>query len=173
VYLAEDGPSQWPHVTTQSVPSPCASEQGLNPKQSRLVANGVPKQSLPPVTVTDVQSDDDSMSFHVDRVRVPVLVRISYFPNWKASGAQGPWRVSPNLMVVIPTSNDVHLHYGHTSIELGSAGLSIVGVAALVWVWRRGDIEFPVTPATGDALLLEWEDSQDDAAREDEAGAAQ
>ncbi len=39
----------------------------------------------------------------------PVLVKVSYFPNWHASGADGPWRVTPNLMVVVPTSHDVTL----------------------------------------------------------------
>ena len=36
-------------------------------------------------------------------IGVPVLVKISYFPRWHATGATGPYRVSPNLMVVIPT----------------------------------------------------------------------
>ena len=47
---------------------------------------------------------DDRVSFTVDKIGVPVLVKVSYFPNWEASGARGPWRVAPNLMVVIPTS---------------------------------------------------------------------
>jgi hypothetical protein len=173
VYLAEDGPSQWAHVGADSVPSPCASEQSVASKTERVVAADVPRQTLQPVTVTNITTDDDSMSFHVDHVGVPVLVRTSYFPNWEATGAQGPWRVSPNLMVVIPTRNDVHLHYGRSTIELGSTGLSIVGLVGLVWVWRRGDVEFPVTPATADALFLEWEDSQDDVQGEDEGDPAQ
>ena len=35
----------------------------------------------------------------------PVLVKVSYFPNWEASGAEGPYRVTPNLMVVVPTEH--------------------------------------------------------------------
>ena len=30
--------------------------------------------------------------------------RSSYFPNWEVKGAEGPYRVTPNLMVVIPTT---------------------------------------------------------------------
>jgi hypothetical protein len=173
VFLAESGPSKWQHTTAKSVPSPCASEQAISAATPRLVATDATAQPLPPVTVTNISSDDDSVSFHVDQLNVPVLVRVSYFPNWKASGAEGPWRVSPNLMVVIPTSHDVHLHYGRSPLELGAMGLSIVGLAGLVWVWRRGDVEFPVTPAAVDALLLEWEDSQDGGDRDDEHDAAQ
>ena len=55
----------------------------------------------------------------------------SYFPNWKVSGAEGPYRVAPNFMVVVPTSNDVKLTYGLTKYDwLGRIGtlLGIVGV---------------------------------------------
>ena len=40
-----------------------------------------------------------------------MLVKMSYFPRWHVSGATGPYRVSPNEMVVIPTSKDVSLTY--------------------------------------------------------------
>ena len=68
--------------------------------------------------VSNITTDDDRISFDVDKVGVPVLVKVSYFPNWQASGAEGPWRVAPNLMVVIPTSEHVSLHYGRTPIDL-------------------------------------------------------
>jgi hypothetical protein len=37
------------------------------------------------------------------------VVKISYFPRWHAIGATGPYRVSPNLMAVVPTVKDVSL----------------------------------------------------------------
>ena len=52
--------------------------------------------------MTNVSWSDESISFDVDQVGVPVLVRVSYFPNWKATGADGPYRVAPNFMVVVP-----------------------------------------------------------------------
>jgi hypothetical protein len=70
-----------------------------------------------------------------------VLVRASYFPNWKVSGAQGPYRVAPNFMVVVPTSNDVKLTYGLTKYEwLGRLGtlLGIVGVGLLI-AWKGAE----------------------------------
>ena len=63
--------------------------------------------ALPEVTVTNVDIRDQSLSFDVDRIGVPVLVRVSYFPNWNASGADGPWRIGPNMMVVVP--QDTHV----------------------------------------------------------------
>ena len=67
----------------------------------------------------------------MSHVGTPVLVKVSYFPNWHASGADGPWRVTPNLMVVVPTSHDVTLTYGSsTAGDLGLAA-TLIGVVAL------------------------------------------
>ncbi len=86
----------------------------------------------PTTTVSDVVQTDSSISFHVDRIGTPVEVRVSYFPNWKATGADGPWRSAPNLMVVVPTSHDVTLHYGSSpSDEIGQV-ISLVSLAAAV-----------------------------------------
>jgi uncharacterized membrane protein len=86
---------------------------------------------VPSTRVSAITQTDSSISFHVSRVGTPVLVKVSYFPNWHASGAAGPWRVTPNLMVVVPTSHEVTLSYGSsTANELGIA-LTIVGIVAL------------------------------------------
>lgn len=96
---------------------------------------------LPAVKVTDTKVGLQSISFHVSRVGVPVLVKISYFPRWHATGASGPYRVSPNLMVVVPTSNDVSMVYGSTTmLTLGniiSDATAVVGLLALLFYIRR------------------------------------
>ena len=93
---------------------------------------------LPAVTVSDVHATDDQVSFHVSRTGVPVLVRVSYFPSWHATGAQGPWRSEPNLMVVVPTAHDVTLTYGMSGPDKLGLVLSVLGVLVfLVLVWRR------------------------------------
>ena len=66
---------------------------------------------------------------------------MSYFPNWHASGADGPWRVTPNLMVVVPTSHDVTLTYGVLGRRLLGLVATLIGLAALVGLF--------VVPAVG------------------------
>jgi hypothetical protein len=75
---------------------------------------------LPKVNVTNIKaaslgnSKDEkpgTLSFTVDKVGVPVLVKMSYFPNFVASGAKGPYRLSDNMMVVIPTQKNVTIQY--------------------------------------------------------------
>jgi uncharacterized membrane protein len=130
----------------------------------------LPKRDLPAVTVSDVESGDDFVRFKVSRTGVPVLVKTSYFPNWRADGAQGPWRVTPNLMVVVPTEKEVSLHYGRTSAEYTGMFLSLLGLVGLVLLarWRpaplsttdekadeaEGDLESDDQPEEEPAPLL-------------------
>ncbi len=80
-------------------------------------ARFTPKKPLKAVTVSNIESGDDTVSFDVSEPGVPVLVKTSYFPNWQVKGAKGPWRASPNLMVVVPTGTHVSLHYGRTGVD--------------------------------------------------------
>ena len=96
-----------------------------------------PAHPLPSVTVSKVKTTNDSVSFHVSRTGVPVLVSMSYFPAWHASGAVGPWRAEPNLMVVVPTSHDVTLTYGTTNAGQAGLVLTVVGVIVVVILIRR------------------------------------
>ncbi len=98
--------------------------------------DGAPR-ALAPVEITDVVEEVDSLSFHVDEIGVPVVVRSSFFPNWEVSGAEGPYRLAPNMMVVIPTEHDVKLTYGLTSWDWLGRILTLAGVVGLVWLFRR------------------------------------
>ncbi|HLF40065.1 MAG TPA: hypothetical protein VI854_01195, partial [Acidimicrobiia bacterium] len=113
--LAADGPSSWVRAEPDA-------------------ARGVARRPLPEVEVTGIRSGDDWVSFEVSRPGVPVLVKTSYFPNWQADGARGPYHVTPNLMVVVPTEREVSLHYGRTPVDfagLGGTALGVLGVVAL------------------------------------------
>jgi hypothetical protein len=85
--------------------------------------------TLPSVTVSHVTVGLQTLSFHVSRIGVPMLVKISYYPRWHVTGAKGPFRVSPNLMVVVPTSRTVELDY--TSTAALSAGNIVSDVTVI------------------------------------------
>jgi hypothetical protein len=102
-------------------------------------ARALPVRALPPVTVSRVRQTRTGVSFHVSRPGVPVLVKVSYFPNWQVSGAAGVYRSTPNFMVVVPTSHDVRLRYSTTTAEWLGRLLTLVGLAGLaaLVVWGR------------------------------------
>lgn len=140
---ADGGPESWQRIDVQ-------------PDLSRRVVEGdpggpnvdivVPSQAiepvaLPPVAVSDVVMGEQSLSFGVDQVGVPVLVKVSYFPNWEVSGAEGPWRIGPNMMVVVPTDTTVEMTYGRSATDVLMWLLTLAGVG-LCFLWRRqGDVQ--------------------------------
>ena len=97
--------------------------------------------ALPPVKVTGIKATTDQIRFHVDRTGVPVLVKTSYFPNWHAQGATGPWRAEPNLMVVVPTAHDVTLSYGSSGADKLGDVLTVAGLVAVVALLRRRTVQ--------------------------------
>ena len=92
--------------------------------------------ALPTGAVTDVVLEDHRVSFTTTAVGVPHLVKVSYFPNWRASGADGPYRAAPSLMVVVPTQEEVVLEFVRTWDEYMGAALTLASLGGLVW-WAR------------------------------------
>jgi hypothetical protein len=108
-WLVEEGPDDWPRVGDDL--------EGLG---SRPVAGGG--------AVSDVIVDDHRISFRTTAVGVPHLVKVSFFPNWTAEGADGPYRAAPALMVVVPTEENVSLEFRSTWAEQVGMALSIGGI---------------------------------------------
>ena len=97
-------------------------------------------ERITPVTVSDVQRSVDEISFRVSAPGRPVLIRESYYPNWKVHGAKGPYRIAPNLMVVVPTGERVRLEYGLTTADWVGRILTLLGLVGLFLLgfWRGG-----------------------------------
>jgi len=103
-------------------------------------ANRIRQETLDPVQVSEVEMGDQSLSFRVDRPGVPVLVKVSYFPNWSVEGGDGPWRIGPNMMVVVPTDEVVTMRYEQSKRDYVFYFLTIVGLGLCV-LWRvRGSV---------------------------------
>ena len=115
-------------------------------------AEKVITRPLPKTTVGSIVEKVDSISFHVSRVGVPVVVKTSFFPNWKAHGARGPWRLAPNLMVVVPTGHDVRLTYGETTGDRAGRVLTVAGLLGIVALARVRPFADPVPEPQSDSV---------------------
>jgi hypothetical protein len=121
------GPEDWPRIQTLEA----------RPDTPLRPAPGV---------VSDIVIEPHRISFTTEAVGLPHVVKISYFPNWRATGADGPWRATPSLMVVVPTDDQVVIEFVDTWAESIGKVLTVVGLGAVVVMtvlWKRRR----VTPA--------------------------
>ncbi|MCH1614468.1 MAG: hypothetical protein L7S47_02040, partial [Acidimicrobiales bacterium] len=126
VPIADDGPEAWPRVPVEEI-------DGLT---SALRFGNQSSRKLESLKITEVSVSNEEISFEVDEVGIPVIVKTSYFPNWSASGADGPFRITPNWMVVIPSEDKVELRYGRTSVENFGLLLTVLGILVLAVMKR-------------------------------------
>lgn len=125
-WVVAGGPEQWPRIESISE----------RPDEELFAPAGA---------VSDIVVEDHRISFTTDAIGVPHVVKISYFPNWTAHGADGPWRAAPSLMVVVPTERNVELIFEDTWAESGGKVFTLLGAIGLIaggvfaWTRRRAD----------------------------------
>ena len=138
---ASSGPADWPRVDREVVEryeAPDTRLAGSIGTDDPTLATLLPEQAIEQqVTVSNVETDVDLISFSVDQIGTPVLVRSSFFPNWKAEGAEGPFRVAPNFMVVVPTDTNVELRFSRNATDWTAIALTAAGAILLIAVGRN------------------------------------
>jgi hypothetical protein len=83
----------------------------------------------------------ESLTVTTSRVGHPLLVKTSFHPRWRAEGADGPYLVSPALMLIVPRQPTVRLVYARTGADHLGLALSVAAVllaiAQRMWTARR------------------------------------
>jgi 6-pyruvoyl-tetrahydropterin synthase related domain len=102
-----------------------------------------PRVPLPDDVAVQATLGDEEIRIHTSRPGHPLLVKVSWHPRWRAEGADGPWLVSPALMLVIPRQADVRLVYGRNWADgLGALGtLGALLLCVVLWRRRRASVE--------------------------------
>jgi hypothetical protein len=134
-----DGPTEWQQIDVEADIDRKIGEEGQPGRQVDIV---IPKESIrqtavEPTQVSNVVIGTESVSFTVDKVGTPVLIKVSYFPNWKVKGAQAVYRAAPNMMVVVPTEKNVSLSYEPSRLDRSSYLLTFLGLVLVVFMFRR------------------------------------
>jgi len=141
---ADDGPASWQRIDAVVDVSRQEGVPGGPGRRVDVVVPGEPieRVELPSIEVSNVVIDQNSIEFDVDQVGVPVLIRVSYFPNWSVTGADAVYRVAPNAMVVVPSSEHVSLSFGRTGLDWVTVLLSLAGIGLCIRWRREGDASF-------------------------------
>ena len=113
VPITQSGSSSWPKASLTALPQQTGTE---------------------PAGVFDIRLNDGRVTFSVQKVGKPVVVRLSAFPGWSVVGAEGPYRATANYMVVVPTSTTVTLTKGRTTIDWIAIISALLGLGLAVGV---------------------------------------
>jgi hypothetical protein len=99
----------------------------------------LPRVALPPAPEVRETIGPDRIEIQTSG-RGPLLIKISYHPNWRVEGAERVHLAAPAFMLVYPTADRVVLTYGQTWPNyLGQALTILAGLCLLLNLpWLRG-----------------------------------
>jgi hypothetical protein len=97
-----------------------------------------PEVPLPGGVRVSATVEDERITITTNRPGHPLLVKVSYHPRWRAEGADGPYLISPALMMVVPRQETVRLVYaGRAASDVLGLGLSVGALAAIALAVHR------------------------------------
>ena len=94
-------------------------------------------QSLPRIPINkpcDVSEEirEEEIIIRTSAPGIPLLIKVSYHPNWKVEGADKVYLASPSFMLIYPNQEEVRLYFGKTFWNYLGNALTIFGVAIII-----------------------------------------
>jgi len=98
---------------------------------------GVPSAVLPRIPVgrtcsVSEEIRDEEIIITTSDPSVPLLIKVSYHPNWKVEGADRIYLASPSFMLIYPNRADVRLSFGRTVWDYLGYALTGIGILILI-----------------------------------------
>jgi hypothetical protein len=91
-----------------------------------------------PVSVTS-NLGSETIDIETADLSRPLLIKVSYHPNWQVTGADKVYLVSPCFMLIFPSSHKIHLSFEYGFLGHLGVGLTLLGMilAATTPLWYR------------------------------------
>ncbi len=82
----------------------------------------------------------EQIEIETSEIGHPLLIKVSYHPNWRVTGAERIYMVSPSFMLIFPTEKNVRLSFEPGAPSIVGGCLSILGlllaVSSPLWLKR-------------------------------------
>jgi hypothetical protein len=91
--------------------------------------------------------ETERIRIRTDRPGHPLLVKAAYHPRWRAVGADGPYLVTPALMMIVPRGTEAELVYGRSASDYVGLGLTLAGLGVVAFEGTRRRRLAPATAA--------------------------
>jgi len=69
------------------------------------------------LNITEFTLKNNQLTFTTNQPGKLHLIKVSYFPNWTIEDGDGPYRITPSFMAIVPNSSDVKLTFEKTNLE--------------------------------------------------------
>ena len=86
----------------------------------------VRSESNADLLISDLNIQNELITFKTNKPNQLHLIKVSYFPNWKIKNGYGPFRISPSFMAVVPKDEFVEIRFESSNIEKALNLLSIL-----------------------------------------------
>ncbi len=105
-------------------------------KRFKVISDGGDLASLPRIPVegpchVEENVRDQQIAIRTDCLGKPVLVKVSYHPNWTVEGAETIYLASPSFMLIYPERREVTLRFAKKGGDYAGAAATMIG---LMWV---------------------------------------
>ena len=143
---------------------------GVDPERRIAAASG-DLTNIPPTPLDTTHCriketiGNDEIRIETNWIGKPLLVKVSYHPNWQVEGAERIYLVSPSFMLIYPTQSTVRLYYGRGWPDKAGAALTLIGLAILALnlplpgrerttLWHRMAARIGISPTLTPAIGL-------------------
>jgi hypothetical protein len=82
---------------------------------------------------------EESIDIETSRIGHPLLIKVSYHPNWRVTGAEKIYMASPSFMLIFPEEHHITLNFEPGLAERAGKILSFLGIIVIFLspLWRR------------------------------------
>ena len=94
------------------------------------------KQPAGPACHVEEKLKTEEIEIRTNCLHRPLLVKVSYHPNWQVEGADKIYLASPSFMLIFPEQEKVRLYYAKTTVEYIGIFLTLAGFFAIIFTWR-------------------------------------
>jgi hypothetical protein len=127
-WFATDAALEVPLVAAWSVPESERAQFGAPVAFTTQPA----RRPLAADCAIDERIDHLAIEFTTSCPGLPHWISVSYFPNWRAIGAKGPYLASPAFLMVVPEGPRVRLEFRRIGVDWLGLLASVAGVGLLL-----------------------------------------
>lgn len=130
---------RWYRVGDLAVPLVFVTNPAREDSERFLILDQVDVKKMPRIplqTATDLKEVVKEEEILIENAPVgkPLLIKISYHPNWKVEGAEKIYLVSPAFMLIYPNASRVRLYYGRTWPNYIGGLLTILAIGFILFM---------------------------------------